>query len=288
MEILFNQKQNNGEITGALELFGIERCILKQILFEKDRTAVIKKSHYHRNFEIHIISSGYQDYEISGHRISVSRGQFLLISPLVKHKVISADPCTEKYAITFNAGESGKVSNSLYKNPPFVFGNIPKTVEENIRKAELEKREARPFGYFVSEGLVFECIIHFMRLLGLREKEKTADSYLEESARLSLCKQYIDDNIYAGVSVTELASYSCISERQLERIFSRELGVSVMEYVRAKRCEKIEKFLSGSEMTLLEISEKMHFSNEYHFNSFFKKYAGMSPGAYRKSASKNK
>jgi AraC-like DNA-binding protein len=48
----------------------------------------------------------------------------------------------------------------------------------------------------------------------------------------------------------------------------------------------IEKLLSDPSLSLRQISEKMEFNNEYHFNSFFKKYAGMTPGAYRKSVVK--
>ena len=59
-----------------------------------------------------------------------------------------------------------------------------------------------------------------------------------------------------------------------------------MEYVSRKRCERIEKMLVDPTLSLHSISEIMNFNNEYHFNSFFKKYAGMSPGAYRKAVLK--
>ena len=31
-----------------------------------------------------------------------------------------------------------------------------------------------------------------------------------------------------------------------------------------------------------EIADKMSFNNEYYFNTFFKKYFGMTPGEYKK------
>jgi AraC-like DNA-binding protein len=34
--------------------------------------------------------------------------------------------------------------------------------------------------------------------------------------------------------------------------------------------------------SIKDISEIMHFNNEYYFNAFFKKYSGMPPGEYRK------
>jgi AraC-like DNA-binding protein len=105
----------------------------------------------------------------------------------------------------------------------------------------------------------------------------------EEDHRLTIAKQYIEDNICQPISVSELASYCYISEKQLGRIFVSECGLTVMEYIRKMKCRQIEKMLSDPSLSLRQISEKMNFNNEYHFNSFFKKYAGMSPGTYRKA-----
>ncbi len=104
-----------------------------------------------------------------------------------------------------------------------------------------------------------------------------------ENERFLLAKQYIEDNICRAISVAELAYYCCLSEKQIPRIFRQEEKMTVMEYIRKRRCAQIEKMLADPGMTLRAISEAMHFSSEYHFNSYFKKYAGMSPGAYRKS-----
>ena len=106
-----------------------------------------------------------------------------------------------------------------------------------------------------------------------------------EDHRLSIAKQYIEDNIERSISLSELAAYCYLSEKQLTRIFRQGEGVSAAEYVRQRRCRKIEELLAGSDLTLCAISEQMGFSSEYYFNAFYKKYAGMTPGAYRKSVS---
>ena len=124
--------------------------------------------------------------------------------------------------------------------------------------------------------------MHIYRLVGIRDAlNETVRS--EEDPRLTIAKQYIEDNICQSISVSELASHCYISEKQLERIFESECGLTVMKYVRKMKCSQIEKMLSDTTLSLRQISDKMNFNNEYHFNSFFKKYAGMSPGTYRKT-----
>ena len=128
--------------------------------------------------------------------------------------------------------------------------------------------------------------MNFLRLAGLKESFGAEPHRRETDERFLLASQYIDDNVRQNVSVAELASYCCISEKQLQRIFEREAGVSVKEYISKKRAIEIEKLLLDPALSLRDVSEKMNFNNEYYFNAFFKKYAGMSPGAYRKSFKK--
>ncbi|MBO5836623.1 MAG: helix-turn-helix domain-containing protein, partial [Oscillospiraceae bacterium] len=46
------------------------------------------------------------------------------------------------------------------------------------------------------------------------------------------------------------------------------------------------KLLLESNLSLKEISQQLHFGSEHYLNAFFKKYAGMPPGAYRKMQGK--
>ena len=57
-------------------------------------------------------------------------------------------------------------------------------------------------------------------------------------------------------------------------------------YIRRERTELIRRMLDEGDLSLSEISEATGFQNEYYFNAFFKKNAGMSPGAYRKTVNK--
>ena len=111
-------------------------------------------------------------------------------------------------------------------------GNTHSSVRESILCIQAEGSARKAFYASVVCGRVMECILHLYRLTGIRDTG-IGDSFdAEEDDRFLLAKQYIEDNICSRIFVSELAAYCYISEKQLGRIFERESGLTVMEYVR--------------------------------------------------------
>ena len=287
MDILYRQETKAiCPGTESLAFLGIERLMLKFISFKRDRINTTRKSHYHMNFEIHIIKRGYQTYGVDGGKITVREGMMLIIPPSVKHIALGEGENTEKYAITFSLGKQSPFFQNEHLINSVLCQKAPDTLLDNIEAIEREKRARLSCYYLITASRAAECVLALLRMFGLAEPNPAPSKSAGENPRISLAIQYIEDNVRANVSVPELASYSCISEKQLERLFLSHVGTSVKEYVRRLRCRHIEKLLCDPTLSLREISELMSFSSEYYFNSFFKKYAGMTPGAYRKSVLK--
>ena len=282
MEILFRQSRDNNSAEQAVfSAYGIEGCLLKHLSFLRDRTNVTRKRHYHRNFEVHLIEKGFQIYETDAGCFYITAGQTLLIPPGVTHEAVEEDACTVKHAVSFSVLEGGLLENAAKRlSSPLVF-DTPQATKACIQKIREEATSRLPYFSSVVSLCAFECVLSLFRQAGLPE-DASKNEEPNEDDRFLLVQQYINDNVRRPISVSELASYVCISKKQLERIFVKEAGVSVMTYVRQKRCAEIEKLLS-SPLSLREISEEMGFLNEYYFNAYFKKYAGMTPGAYRRS-----
>jgi len=72
----------------------------------------------------------------------------------------------------------------------------------------------------------------------------------------------------------------------LNRLFQREEGVSLGAYIRAQRCKKVQELLEQSDLSIREISLRMHFSSEYYLTAFFARQAGMTPEEYRRSVNR--
>jgi AraC-like DNA-binding protein len=117
-------------------------------------------------------------------------------------------------------------------------------------------------------------------LLGLKENKSNVNQ--DENHIISMAKQYIEDNIDANPSVSDISKYCHLGIKQLTRIFTRYENTSPGKYIISRRIARIETFLTKQTISIKDISDIMNFNNEYYFNSFFKKYSGMPPGEYRK------
>ena len=282
MKILFKQPENDlSHSAVALEQFGILQCFLKRIAAERDKKNVTRKRHYHTCVEVHIIEKGYQIYEVEGKRIRVEKGNLLMISPQTYHGMIEEARETEKYTFTFELKNNSLMEQACTGIGVCFLCAAPIALRECIAYIEEEKRARKPYHNVLICNRILEFIIQILRLLPSEAPEMPVESVGD--MRLDLAKQYISDNICQVISVEELATYCHIGKKQLTRIFLCEEGCTAAEYVRRARCRHIEKLLADPSRTLSGISEEMHFCNEYYFNAFFKRYAGMTPGAYRRS-----
>ena len=284
MKILFKQKNESNANASSLKSAGITQCYLKAISY-KDRKNVVRASHHHTGYEIHIAISGEYTYQLEGEVIQLAAGELLLLRPFVKHFLIGESENAKKYALTFCISEDAPyLSKEIF--PPYEQSKIPREIIECITAIENEGQSRAFLSDSVIENRILECIIRLARRF-VNEPKKKEELYNETDTRVLLAKQYIKDNIRQAITTAEVADYCCISAKQLTRLFSAAGNLPVAEYIRQHRCTEIELLLAESELSLKEISEIMNFNNEYYFNSFFKKYSGLTPGAFRKSLREN-
>lgn len=108
---------------------------------------------------------------------------------------------------------------------------------------------------------------------------------LKRSSRLSkpvtICIDYIYIHIKERITVEDLAEYSGLSASYLSRLFKKETGVSVSDYVREKKIEKAQHLLKFCDFSLVEIANYLSFSSQSHFIQLFKDFTGMTPKKYR-------
>jgi len=254
--------------------FNIRDCYLKHLYIDNDTSKITRKTHHHNGFEIHIIEKGHQTYETDNKIYDIHEGQFFLIPPFFKHRITNSAPGTEKYSITFNCPDFSYISEC-------VSSDIPPRFFENVRFISDEYHNAKSSSERLIENSAFECTLMFLRLSGLREVENLRMPPADD-LRLENVKAYISDNIENNITVTDIAAYCYISPKQITRIFIKHEGVTPAQFIAKERMLYIQKLLDENILSLKEISERMHFQNEYYFNVFVKKHLGMPPGTYRK------
>jgi len=102
------------------------------------------------------------------------------------------------------------------------------------------------------------------------------------SVQIAQCIDYIYDHLHARITVTELAEHVHLSESYLSRLFKKEIGSSISEYIRTRKLETAKNMLIYSDYRAAEIASILSFPSQSYFTEIFHKYTGMTPGDFKK------
>ena len=97
---------------------------------------------------------------------------------------------------------------------------------------------------------------------------KKAILYLNKNASQQIVRWKLADNVH-------------VSEDYLTRIFHKEIGLSLWEYLNRYRIYLATKMLLETNDTIYEIAEKSGFQDQAYFCRVFKKIYGVPPGRIR-------
>lgn len=107
-----------------------------------------------------------------------------------------------------------------------------------------------------------------------KEKRHTS-SYTEQ------CKDYIYGHYREKIYLDEIANKLGISSSYLSRLFKKETGVSLQDFINDVRVEKAVNLLVYSEESLAKIAEYVNFPTQSYFGKIFKQKMQMTPKQYR-------
>lgn len=272
MEIIYKQALSDT----ALKSLEIHNCYLKHLCSKIDSKTTFRKIHHHTGFEIHFVNKGHQSYIIDEKEYIVSDGQVLIIPPLVDHYVADTQFYESKFSIIFNQCPQSPFAQ--LKRVVFCKGN--ERIFDNLNNAFKEIKISSSYSKQIISHCIYESLIILLRKSGFKDKCDFVKNESEDD-RLIFAKRYIQDNIEFNITVSDVAAHCCLGTKQLTRLFKQHENTTPLRYIQKQKISHIEMLLS-EDVSLKQVSDKMNFSSEYHFNSFFKKYTGVSPGVYKK------
>jgi AraC family transcriptional regulator len=94
--------------------------------------------------------------------------------------------------------------------------------------------------------------------------------------------EFVQARFADGVRLDEVAREAGVHPLHLARVFRRELGCSIGEYVRRLRVDLAGRHLAASDMPLAEVALATGFSDQSHFSRTFRRYCGMTPSQFRR------
>ena len=85
--------------------------------------------------------------------------------------------------------------------------------------------------------------------------------------------------VMPAISVTELASITCLSKKQFERLFNELVGANPKEYARVVRFQKSLKLLQhcSEDTNQVQLAYQCGYADQSHFIREFKLFSGYTP-----------
>jgi len=272
MDIIYKQVPSDG----VFDTLGIQNCYLKHLCARSDSKYTSRKIHHHTGFEIHFMNKGHQKYIINGKEYDVFDKHILLIPPLTKHCTVVTCSYTSKITLTFN-----KCAQSPFECiNDVIFCKADDRTLNSINNILNECKTSSVFSKQIISHCIYEILVMLLRTGGFEEQRTVIKTACEDD-RLIIAKRYIKDNIEFNFTVSDVAAHCCLGTKQLTRLFKNHENITPFVYIQKQKIMHIDSLLQGG-YALKDISEKMNFSSEYYFNYFYKKYAGISPGVYKK------
>lgn len=94
-------------------------------------------------------------------------------------------------------------------------------------------------------------------------------------------KAYIAEHYSENISRQELADLMFVSSDYLSRVFNKETGMQIPDYITQVRMEEAKRLLH-TDSTVSDIAISVGIDNYSYFSTVFKKYTGMTPMEYRR------
>lgn len=127
------------------------------------------------------------------------------------------------------------------------------------------------------EKIMFDIIT---KLVGAQEG-KTSDS----NGRVEQIQRYIATNYYdVNLSVQMVADFYDMSLPYLSRIFKKETGTGLLDYINRYRVKKAKAFLQATpEESIASVASRVGFNSSQTLIRTFKRYESITPGQYKQS-----
>lgn len=124
---------------------------------------------------------------------------------------------------------------------------------------------------------VFEALIPILE----ENKLSLEKTKLSNSTKKSI--EFIKANLSAGLNISQIAEFCFVSKSTISKSFKKELKISVHEFINQQLMFEAALLLETGDMSVLQVSEKLGFSDQFYFSRRFKQNFGITPSKYKKT-----
>lgn len=229
---------------------------------------------------IHYILSGKGTFKSGQQSYRLHEGQGFLITP--NNQTVYSSDIDDPWQyiwVGFNGQMAKTVIDSLglsADNP--IFSCTPEKGEalKNCVLNMLKKNNFALTDIYYRWGLFFQ----FVSILA--DSQKVFMPRVDVNTYVSHMMNYINHHIEENISVQDVADYVKLTRSYATTMFTKEIGMSIKNYIQNCRLTKARNLIESSSLTISEIAYSCGYAKGESLVKAFTKRYDISPGDYRK------
>ncbi len=262
-------------------------------------TAKVEKSlpftcyHRHNAFEIYLFLSGSRKVCVENAAYLCRPGDLFIICPETFHAGICEEAC-EYDRIIMNirpefieeickkGAQVGACFDFDRKTPirrTHLSCQERETVMELFEKYAQAQKDSEYGGALLGDTYMLQFLIFVNRWFGRDDDFGEEENIMPQLIRDVM--KYMNDNITEDITMDKLADRFHFHGRYISRQFRDYTGLTIRTYILDKRIALAKKLLGG-DCNVSEACWRSGFNDYANFLRSFKKYAGISPGKYKR------
>jgi AraC family transcriptional regulator len=185
------------------------------------------------------------------------------------------------FAVHVTSTSSDHEANDISNVPPALY------FENNNLKATLQKLQSVVDGSGINDHAYAETL-GLLLLWELRHAADPKHSRLNPvrggltARQLRRVREFIDVRIPNEITISDLATVAGLSHYHFIRAFKDTVGLTPYQYVLSERFRRARALLSKPDLSLGDVALTVGFSDASQLNRVFRKFAGVTPTAFRR------
>ena len=273
----------------------IDRYFSVHAYFDQKLSRYSIDFHSKPDIEIFYIVDGSAEYTIVDNlqkteNIQLKTGDLILIDAGCSHKISVAEDChgllLEIRAVETDSDSVPTVDSfavicncdSLIKafgERDFIVLNDFLFIKQTIIRLQalLNSDRLRYLNHYFTQIIISELFLSI--------NECYRKTYLE-NPHINRIIEYIVREYQNNLNAARIAGAMNLNETYLQKLFKKEMGVTLLEYITQYRIGQAISLMRSTNMKFLDIAMEVGFNNRQTFYNALKEYTGYSPKVFRK------
>jgi len=253
----------------------------------------MQENHYHNSYEIYYLLEGERYYFIKDKTYHVRKGDLVVIDVHELHKTIDAGvPEHERILINFKRGfldsllAAAKDLDLLSCFSRDICVLRLNSGEQGFVRSLLNRMVAESKNCSGESEIYLKVLLTELLIFISRQSKRVTAGQAEHPnpsyRKLSDVIAYINSSYMEEITLGALSKRFFISSFHLSRIFREITGFTFVEYLNSVRIKEACRLLTGSRLSVTQISQEVGYNSLTHFGRVFKSITGIPPLRYRK------